>query len=452
MVGMTSVWFKPEIQASLNSGLYELVRDQSGNFLPIARDIATGQFVGQGRLMQETTPILWNACKNLTNIRGIANLAQGAMSINPVFAPATIATNFLEMIQIHRGFQKTYGMLNTLQANVGVLQATTNLIGVGAIAGVALSAVNLQQILKLREDVRNLRLEVKDGFVDLKKALNLNQAEILNRLDQMENNIEFKHHRAILAQAYGRFTHSLIVLKDALKHPDLNARNAGINNAQVMLNNSLGDYNNPLLFEDTNIPGKIRRKECSWAIDQAITMTFQLQDAFELVSDRIDKLQGKIRQDLFSLISACQSEDEIEFMFPEVMRICNHDLVTLETWKNQINWIDSLSLGERKELLNSNIVNSDTVDAEILEMDERSIVQLQPPEQLFYEGIKPRSHFGALRDQLKFMVKPEFRKQQESYIVERTMNSSYQALAPSNWQEVPDLTVANLYWYLKEKE
>jgi hypothetical protein len=155
---------------------------------------------------------------------------------------------------------------------------------------------------------------------------------------------------------------------------------------------------------------------------------------------------------LFSLISACQSEDEIEFMFPEVMRICNHDFVTLETWKNQINWIDSLSLGERKELLNSNMVNSDTVDAEILEVNERSIDLAQPAEQLFYEGIKSRSHFGALRDQLKFMVKPEFRQQQESYIVERTMNSSYQALAPSNWQEVPDLTVANLYWYLKEKE
>jgi hypothetical protein len=425
---MTSVIFSPAIQSGLISGIYELAKDQAGNFLPIARDIATGRFVGIGRLIQ------------------------GAISINPLFTPATIATSFVEMLQINRGFQKTYGMINTLQANVGVLQATTALIGVGNIAGIALSAVNLQQTLKLREDVRNLRLEVKDGFIDLKKALNLNQIDIINRLDQMENNIDFKQHRAILAEAYGQFIQSLVFLKNSLQHTDLNARNAGINNVQFILNNSLAAYNNPLLFEDTNIPGKIRRKECSWAIDQAMTMTYQLQNAYEVVSDRIDKLQDKIRQDLFSLISACQSEDEIEFMFPEVMRICNHDLVTLETWKNQINWIDFLSLGERKELLNSNIVNSDIVDSEILEMDERSIAQLQPPEQLFYEGIKPRSHFGALRDQLKFMVKPEFRQEQESYIVERTMNSSYQALAPSNWQEVPDLTVANLYWYLKEKE
>lgn len=153
---MTSVWFKPAIQAGLNSGIYELVKDQAGNFLPIARDIATGRIAGNGILVQENIPILWNACKNLTNLRGIANLAEGAMSINPLFAPVTIATNFLEMFQIDRGFQKTYKMLDALRGDVGVLQATTNLIGVGAIAGVALSAVNLQQTLKLREDVRNL--------------------------------------------------------------------------------------------------------------------------------------------------------------------------------------------------------------------------------------------------------------------------------------------------------
>lgn len=425
---MTSVIFSPLIQAGLKSGIYELVKDQAGNLLPIARDIATGRFAGIGRLLE------------------------GAMGINPLFTPATIATNFVEMFQIHRGFQKTYGMLNTLQANVGVLQATTDLIGVGTIAGVALAAVNLQQILKLKEDVRNLRLDVKDGFVDLKQALNLNQADIINRLDQMANDIEFRQHRIVLAKAYGQFTHSLEVLKDSLKLPDLTSRNAGINDVRSILNKSLADYNNSLLLQNTNIPGEIRRKECSWAIDQAITITFQLQDASELVGDRIDKLQGKIRQDLFGLISACQSEDELGFMFPEVMRICNHDLVTLETWKNQINWIDSLSLGERKELLNTSIVNSEMVDAEILEVNKGTIERSQPPEQWFYEEIKPRSHFGALRDQLKFMVKPEFRQQQESYIVERTMNSSYQALAPSNWQEVPDLTVANLYWYLKEKE
>ena len=51
------------------------------------------------------------------------------------------------------------------------LQATTAFIGVGTVAVGVLSAVNLQQTLKLRKEVGQLRIEVKDGFIDLKQAL-----------------------------------------------------------------------------------------------------------------------------------------------------------------------------------------------------------------------------------------------------------------------------------------
>jgi hypothetical protein len=41
------------------------------------------------------------------------------------------------------------------------------------------------------------------------------------------------------------------------------------------------------------------------------------------------------------------------------------------------------------------------------------------------------------------------RQQHESYISQKATTSGYKALAPSNWQEVNDLTVANLYWYFQ---
>ena len=50
------------------------------------------------------------------------------------------------------------------------------------------------------------------------------------------------------------------------------------------------------------------------------------------------------------------------------------------------------------------------------------------------------------------MVKPDLRRTHESYISQQAAASEYKALAPSNWQEIPDLTVANLYWYFKVKE
>lgn len=54
-----------------------------------------------------------------------------------------MAMNAGQMYQMHRGFQ-------AVQASLGVLQTTTAVIGVGTVAGVALSAVNLWQTLKLR--------------------------------------------------------------------------------------------------------------------------------------------------------------------------------------------------------------------------------------------------------------------------------------------------------------
>lgn len=77
----------------------------------------------------------------------------------------------------------------------------------------------------------------------------------------------------------------------------------------------------------------------------------------------------------------------------------------------------------------------------------------EPPVELsFYEALKQKSHYDSLRDQLRFIVKPELRQQHESYVFQRANATGYKALAPSNWQEVPDLTVANLYHYFKQQE
>ena len=57
-----------------------------------------------------------------------------------------------------------------------------------------------------------------------------------------------------------------------------------------------------------------------------------------------------------------------------------------------------------------------------------------PPELLFYENLKQKSHLVSLRDQLKFMLKPDLRRGHESYISQQATASGYKALAPSNWQ------------------
>jgi hypothetical protein len=421
--------FAPAIEAGINSGAYEIVRNTAtGQLLGLVRDKATGQFVA-------------HAVGLTTKVAGL--------SVNSLFAPAQFAIGGLQMAQTHLGFQKTYRMLDVLQNSVGVLQATTALIGVGTVAGVALSAVNLHQTLKLREDVKQLRLEVKDGFIDMKQALKDQGAEILQRIDRVAQDIEFRHHRTILAQAYGHFIQAVNWLRDALKLTDANARNAALAGVVGMLHKALAEYNNPEIYKDTCAAGRLRRLECAWAIDQTITLTYQLQGAYEVVSERLDALQLKVRRDSLNVIDRCESEDDLDFLFPELTRINDHDLAVLDSWQNDVNWKRSLPESELKLLQSADFSNSEvTLSPEVI---ADTTTDLVPPEQLLYENLKQKSHYLSLRDQLKFMVKPDLRREHESYISQQAPASGYKALAPSNWQEIPDLTVANLYWYFKKE-
>ena len=389
----------------------------------MVRDAATGQFVGH---------------------------AVGVAS-QPFLAVPNLLLGAAQMVQTDRGFQKTYRMLDmgfqTLQNSVGVLQATTAIIGVGTVAGVALSAVNLRQTLKLREDVEQLRLEVRNGFIDLKQAMRDQGTEVIQRIDQVAQDVEFRHHRTILIQAYGSFVQALVCLRDALKLPDTSLRNAGISSAQNMLYAALANYDNHMLIGETCSAGQLRRKECAWAIDQAITTTYQLMGAHEVVTGRLSSLQQKIRQDTLTIIDCCESEDELDFLFPELTRIHNQDLAVLESWQNHVDWIQTLAPDERQMLASSDMTVADSSD-----IDQSSTVPVELAEQSVYEDLKQKSHYLSLRDQLRFMLKPDLRHNYESYISQQAAAQNYKALAPSNWQEVPDLAVANLYWYFKARD
>lgn len=148
----------------------------------------------------------------------------------------------------------------------------------------------------------------------------------------------------------------------------------------------------------------------AWVIDRTITLTYQLQGVYEVVSDRLAQLQNKIYKDTLTIIDNCQSEEELDFIFPELTRIRTQDLAVLESWQHQTEWLQALSVEER-ELLAS----SEMVVAESESKVEETAVVVKPKEQLLYEALKPKSHFYSLRDQLKFIIKPELRQGHELY-------------------------------------
>jgi len=96
--------------------------------------------------------------------------------------------------------------------------------------------------------------------------------------------------------------------RSALQLKDINDRNAEIVAAREMLFKALATYRNPHLLAETCAAGQLRRLECSWAIEQSIIGTYQVQNEFGAAGDRISQLQQQIRQDGLTVIAGCDSD------------------------------------------------------------------------------------------------------------------------------------------------
>jgi hypothetical protein len=428
--------FSPAAREAWAAGKYIQVVTKTGKVLPILRDAATGRFVEVAAA-------------------GV-KFAGGSVICMADAVFGAIETGILSH-QMDKGFQKTYeeiavvqegitvlqqGM-DVLQSSVGVLQASTALIGVGVASNLALSAVSLQQILKLREDVRLARVEIKDGFLDLKQVLGNQGAEIIQKIDEVASDIKFQHQKLMMAQAYGQFRQALGLMKNAIKC-DLSVRGDTLGHARGLLANALATYSSPELFADVSSAlAYLRRLECIWAMEQSLTMTFQLQNQGDAVKQRLTDLQYKIQRDVLNTIELCKSEEELAVLFPELARIARYDLPILQIWEGEIEWIQTLSQDEMQML--------ETIDVTKVESPDYSsnedIAEL--PEQILYTDLSRASHFESLRDQLRFMVKPDMRKEYEIVINERSQQAGLNGLSQFSLESVSDQAITNLYWHLQ---
>ncbi len=396
------------IQAGIAAGKYAQIFTASGVPIGMARDVATGRFVGH---------------------------AVG-MGINPLISPVSPLLDGMQMYQTHRGFQ-------AMQSTLGVLQASTAVIGVGTAVGVGLAAVNLWQTFKLRKDVKQLRLEVKDGFIDLKVALKDQGIEIKEHIVRVAEDVKFQQHRLELIKAHGRFIEATKLVQTAMKFQDASSRKIELANARQTLAEAIANYNNPDLLSETSAAGRIRRLECAWAIEQAIIITYQLQNELGAVSDRLIDLQAKIRQECLQVIEMCDSHDQLDFLFPEIACICDRDLLVLNIWQHQADYIKSLPAAELEPLVLPQ--NNQTKNNQELFIVEKPVELTQ------YEELQEKSHYLSLIDQLKFKVSPDLRKQHEIYVSDRATASGHNILT-KNMTIASDLSVANLYWYFQIKE
>ncbi len=425
--------FSDANQALWAAGKLSQVVTSTGQLLPLLRDPITGRFVemAKGLVVDNTAfaPLI---------------------ATNPVIAGGNMAMKVGEIYQNQQGFQAILGQLNVLQSSLGVLQATSAVIGVGVAVTAALSAVNLYQTLKLREDVKQLRLEVRDGFIDLKQALRNQGLEVIQHIDQVAQDITFNQHRLEFIKAYSHFLEATKLIKIAISIQDINAKTVELSNARQTLGESLAIYNSPYILSETSAAGQLRRYECAWVIEQAIALTYYLQGEPEALSHHLSHCQHKIRQDALNVIETCQTEDELDFIFPEITRIHNHDLAALELWQTQVDWLKSLPPSELTLLESFDFQNT---ESNFVSEPKSSLSKIEkPPEQIFYENVKEKSHPLSLEQQLKFLMSSGLRKQAEVYVSENADNFGYKTLNLPNLEKASNLTIANLYWYFKVRD
>jgi len=317
--------FSTATQALMLSGKAVQVAHKTGILLPIARCLVTGRFLEIAKPPSSTNPLIfptqlifgalqgyqtYQTHTGFKNVRsdiqdtqnsintGVANIREDIGMVRDDIKNVQIGVDTVidQVAGIQFDIKGMSNGITAIQQNLGVLQATTALIGVGTIANIAISAASLHQILKLREDVRQMRVEIKDGFIDLKKALKDQGAEILNHIDEVAADIKFEQHRVVLIRAYGQFLQALELIKSALACDDPKIKDHDLANARQMLSVALGDYRNPQLLSDLSAIGQLRRKECAWAIEQTIIMTYQIQKQSGAVTHRLQNLQNSMAQ------------------------------------------------------------------------------------------------------------------------------------------------------------
>jgi DNA-binding ferritin-like protein len=425
--------FAPAVQAGIEAGKYIPVLSNAGVPLSMVR-YATGSQAGQFA----------------AHAVGVASQGAGmALGMNPLTAVPQLAMGAGQMYQN----QMTLGPIKSLSASVATLQATTAVIGVGVVATGALVAVNLWQTIKLRQDVKKMRLEVQEGFLNLHEALADQGEELLKHIDQVAEDVEFRNHRTILVRAYGQFNKALNRLRTASTLQDYQRRSDEITAARDMLFIALSDYDNNQLMEGVCSAGFLRRRECVWAIEQAIAMTYQMQGEFSAVSDRLSALDQTIRQDSISVINRIEDTDELDFFFPEIHRIHGHDLPTISAWHEHANWYQTLSADELKAI---NTLPAKLDAAEELETGpnkeeegSQEDVSEMPWEYQLYEKAQNISHPNAMRDSLYFLMDDESRIEFEEYVSERAKLEGLSSLTEKNLKAADSLTVANLLYYFQ---
>lgn len=424
--------FSPTVMEGLATGRLQQVTSADGELLPIAKDPDKDTIVEVADINSET-------------VIEFVKFVHGAFFAND---PKTDNQDGVQ--KSSQSITEVQGGIKSLRSSVGVLQSTTALIGVGTVATFAVASVSLYNIIKLREEVKQARVEIKNGFLDLKSALRDQGDAVLKKLDEVAEDVKFHQQKLMMMNAYGQFQQALNLIQNALLCSDRQTHNDTLNNALNLLTNALAIYSSPELYAENSALAYLRRAECAWAMEQAIAFIFHLRQQEDVVVHHINRLLDKMHSDALLVVDRCESEAELAVIFPELTRLYRYDVPTLSIWRNQIEWASSLPSSDKQQF--ASLQPYTEARNEVNEVSDSPLAMTELPEDTLYRNLSQISHFQSLQDQLRFMIKPSVRREREIFIEQHSQAAGYKALVPQTWDGISDQIVANLYWHLRSHQ
>lgn len=415
--------FSTAAQALQASGQALPVFNAVGQALPLLRDPNTGRFVAMA-------------------LQGGTALATGGT----VPAVVSVLGSTAGMVMQSQQNRQILSALSEVQTSLGVLQASTAVIGVGTVASVALGAVNLWQTLKLRDEVKRLGVQIQDSFITIERTIMNQSNEIREQIDRVAKDVIFAQHRLELIKAYNLFQSGIERIQVASTQKEIENRRLTFANAIQDLSNALSIYRSPHILSENNAPGYLRRLECSWQIRQALVISFQIQGELESAISELIKLQAEIKSGLIEVLDCCSTSDELEFIFPEIHRIQTVDLPNFAAWQMQLEWWGTLSLKEQYNiqlLLNDELlvqVNSDAIN----ERSGLTTTVIEPAECQLYREYIERTTPLAIHEFLYLLIDEQRRSTVIEAIVAASQERKLPALTPSVLELASNLSIANI--------
>ncbi len=212
-------------------------------------------------------------------------------------------------------------MLSTIQSSIGAL-------GTYATVGCGLSAVSVFQLVKVQRQLQNLDNKITDGFLDLKQYISENLQNLLENQQKQR-----------LAQAYHYYLQGVERVKSSLLIKDISLRNQHLAHSITIFNQALSAYETPGEYQEINLPARLRRLECCWAMRAAVAEGYALQGEYDASLDSYQTLQKRICTDSLDLLSGLDDTNfkfvssDLHWIFENDVKIIHAKVRFLEEYK-----------------------------------------------------------------------------------------------------------------------